>query len=65
LKNNDSFGLGTLIGRSTGERFTLELSGQGFVVEQPSEQPPGGLIGGTGGGEQAGVGGALGGLLGR
>ncbi len=65
VKKNDSFGLGTLIGRSTGERFTLEFVGQGFVVVQPSEQPPGGLIGGSGSGEQAGVGGALGGLLGR
>ena len=65
VKKNDSFGLGTLIGRSTGERFTLEFAGQGFVVVQPSEQPPGGLIGGSGSGEQAGVGGALGGLLGR
>ncbi|MDJ0392760.1 AIM24 family protein [Rhodococcus sp. G-MC3] len=65
VKKNDSFGLGTLIGRSTGERFTLEFRGQGFVVVQPSELPPGGLIGGSGSGEQAGVGGALGGLLGR
>ncbi|QII03267.1 stress protein [Rhodococcoides fascians A21d2] len=65
VKKNDSFGLGTLIGRSTGERFTLEFAGQGFVVVQPSEQPPGGLIAGAGSGEQAGVGGALGGLLGR
>ncbi|MFI8567787.1 AIM24 family protein [Rhodococcus sp. NPDC078407] len=65
VKKNDSFGLGTLIGRSTGERFTLEFSGQGFVVVQPSEQPPGGFVGGSGSGEQAGVGGALGGLLGR
>lgn len=65
VKKNDSFGLGTLMGRSTGERFTLEFAGQGFVVVQPSEQPPGGLIGGSGSGEQAGVGGALGGLLGR
>ncbi|WP_415974035.1 AIM24 family protein [Rhodococcus sp. 077-4] len=65
VKKNDSFGLGTLIGRTTGERFTLEFAGQGFVVVQPSEQPPGGLIGGSGSGEQAGVGGALGGLLGR
>jgi uncharacterized protein (AIM24 family)/stress response protein SCP2 len=65
VKKNDSFGLGTLIGRTTGERFTLEFAGQGFVVVQPSEQPPGGPVGGTGGGEQAGVGGALGGLLGR
>jgi len=54
------------MGRSTGERMTLEFTGQGFVVVQPSEQPPGGLIGGTGGGQQAGVGGGgLGGLLGR
>ncbi|MDI6627521.1 MAG: AIM24 family protein [Rhodococcus sp. (in: high G+C Gram-positive bacteria)] len=65
VKKNDSFGLGTLIGQSTGERFTLEFAGQGFVVVQPSEQPPGGMIGGSGSGEQAGVGGALGGLLGR
>lgn len=65
VKKNDSFGLGTLIGRTTGERFTLEFAGQGFVVVQPSEQPPGGVIGGSGSGEQAGVGGALGGLLGR
>lgn len=65
VKKNDSFGLGTLIGRTTGERFTLEFAGQGFVVVQPSEQPPGGMIGGSGSGEQAGVGGALGGLLGR
>jgi len=65
VKRNDSLNFGTLLGRSTGERFTLEFSGQGFVVVQPSELPPGGLIGGTGGGEQAGVGGALGGLLGR
>ncbi|MBE7159676.1 MAG: AIM24 family protein [Williamsia herbipolensis] len=65
VKQNDSFNLGTLIGRSTGERFTLSFSGQGFVIVQPSELPPGGLIGGTGAGEQSGVGGALGGLLGR
>lgn len=65
VKSNDSFNLGTLMGRSTGERFTLAFSGQGFVVVQPSEQPPGGLIGGTGAGQQSGVGGALGGLLGR
>lgn len=65
VKTNDSFNLGTLMGRSTGERFTLSFSGQGFVVVQPSEQPPGGLIGGTGGGQQSGVGGGFGGLLGR
>jgi uncharacterized protein (AIM24 family)/stress response protein SCP2 len=65
VKRNDSFNLGTLMGRSTGERFTLAFSGQGFVVVQPSELPPGGLIGGTGGGQQAGSSGGLGGLLGR
>lgn len=65
IKRNDSFNLGTLMGRSTGERFTLAFSGQGFVVVQPSELPPGGFIGGTGGGNQSGVSGGLGGLLGR
>ncbi|MBE7161219.1 MAG: AIM24 family protein, partial [Williamsia herbipolensis] len=65
VKSNDTFNLGTLIGRSTGERFTLSFSGHGFVIVQPSELPPGGMIGGTGAGEQSGVGGALGGLLGR
>lgn len=65
VQRNDQFNLGTLMGRSTGERFTLSFSGQGFVVVQPSEEPPGGAIGGTGKGEQAGVGGTLGGLLGR
>ncbi len=65
VQRNDQLNLGTLIGRSTGERFTLSFSGQGFVVVQPSEEPPGGVIGGTGSGQQSGVGGALGGLLGR
>ena len=65
IKRNDSFNLGTLMGRSTGERLTLAFSGQGFVVVQPSELPPGGFIGGTGDGGQAGVGGMLGGFLGR
>ncbi|WP_029901408.1 AIM24 family protein [Nocardia brasiliensis] len=65
IKRNDSFGLGRLIGRSTGERLTLSFSGRGFVIVQPSELPPGGLLGGTGGGQQAGQsGGALGGLFG-
>ncbi|SIS15327.1 AIM24 family protein [Williamsia sterculiae] len=65
VKSNDNFNLGTLIGRSTGERFTLSFSGQGFVIVQPSEMPPGGLIAGSGSGDQSGVGGALGGFLGR
>ncbi len=66
IKQNDSFNLGTLMGRSTGERHTLSFSGRGFVIVQPSELPPGGFIGGAGGGEQAGhSGGMLGGFLGR
>ena len=66
LKSNDTFNLGTLMGRSTGERYTLSFTGRGFVIVQPSELPPGGLLAGTGGGEQAGSGGGmLGGLLGR
>ena len=65
IKRNDSFGLGRLIGRSTGEGVTLSFSGRGFVIVQPSELPPGGLVGGTGGGEESGQsGGLLGGLLG-
>ncbi|MFQ6395745.1 AIM24 family protein [Nocardia sp. KC 131] len=65
IKRNDSFGLGRLMGRSTGEGMTLSFSGRGFVIVQPSELPPGGFIGGTGGGQEAGQsGGMLGGLLG-
>ncbi|WP_107660089.1 AIM24 family protein [Nocardia suismassiliense] len=59
IKRNDSFGLGRLLGRSTGEGLTLAFSGRGFVIVQPSELPPGGFIGGTGGGQQAGHGGGL------
>ncbi|MGQ4599332.1 AIM24 family protein [Nocardia sp. R6R-6] len=65
IKRNDSFGLGRLIGRSTGEGMTLSFSGRGFVIVQPSELPPGGFLGGTGGGQEAGQsGGVLGGLFG-
>ncbi|WP_327151342.1 AIM24 family protein [Nocardia sp. NBC_01329] len=65
VKRNDSFGLGRFMGRSTGEGITLSFSGRGFVIVQPSELPPGGLLGGTGGGQEAGQsGGLLGGLLG-
>jgi uncharacterized protein (AIM24 family) len=60
----DQLGLGTLIGRTTGEAFTMSFSGQGFVVVQPSEEPPGGFAAGQGSGQQAGGGGMLGGLLG-
>ncbi|MBF6166085.1 AIM24 family protein [Streptomyces gardneri] len=65
IKRNDSFGLGRLMGRSTGEGMTLSFSGRGFVIVQPSELPPGGFLGGTGGGQEAGQsGGVLGGLFG-
>jgi uncharacterized protein (AIM24 family) len=58
----DQLGLGTLIGRTTGEAFTMSFAGQGFVVVQPAETPAGGA---TGAGQQAGGGGVLGGLLGN
>jgi len=60
----EQLGLGTLIGRTTGEAFTMSLQGQGFVVVQPSEEPPGGMAG-HGAGQQAGGGGVLGGLFGN
>ncbi len=59
----DQLGLGTLIGRTSGEAFTMSFAGQGFVVVQPSEVPAG--LGGHGSGQQAGGGGGLGGLLGN
>lgn len=43
----DKLGLGTLIGRTTGEAFTMSFAGQGFVVVQPSEEPPAGMLAGT------------------
>lgn len=52
----EQLGLGTLLGRRTGEAFTMSFAGQGFVIVQPSEEPPplatgqaeqpGGLLGG-------------------
>jgi len=58
----DQIGLGTLLGRTTGEAFTMSFDGQGFVIVQPSEELPEG----TGSGEgESGVGGLLGGLMGR
>jgi uncharacterized protein (AIM24 family) len=36
----EQLGLGTLLGRRTGEDFTMSFAGQGFVVVQPSEEPP-------------------------
>ncbi|MGH3696026.1 MAG: AIM24 family protein [Pseudonocardiaceae bacterium] len=60
----DQLGLGTLLGRSTGEAFTMSFAGQGFVIVQPSEELPAGLMGG-GSGDESGSGGLLGGLMGR
>jgi uncharacterized protein (AIM24 family) len=59
----EQLGLGTLLGRRTGEAFTMSFAGQGFVVVQPSEEPPGGLAGANQGGNQQ-SGGVLGNLLG-
>jgi len=50
----DQLGLGTLLGRTTGEAFTMSFAGRGFVVVQPSEEVPGTFMSGTGGGQQAG-----------
>ncbi|TCK26233.1 AIM24 family protein [Pseudonocardia endophytica] len=60
----EEFGLNMLIGRTTGERFTMAFGGNGFVIVQASEEMPLDAIGGTGGGEQAGNTGGVGGLLG-
>ncbi|RAO36871.1 hypothetical protein PSN13_01788 [Micromonospora saelicesensis] len=54
----EQMGLGTLLGRRTGESFTMSFAGQGFVVVQPSEEPPV-----LGSGQQQQEGGLLGGLL--
>jgi len=59
----EQLGLGALIGRTTGERFTMSFAGQGFVVVQPSEEPSAGLAGASHGQQQGG--GLLGGLLGN
>ncbi len=60
----DQLGIGTLLGRSTGEAFTMSFAGQGFVVVQPSEEFAGAHLAGTGGGQQQQSQGLLGGLLG-
>jgi uncharacterized protein (AIM24 family) len=54
----EQLGLGTLLGRRTGEAFTMSFAGQGFVVVQPSEEPPV-----LGSGQQEQQGGLLGGLI--
>ncbi|GAA4889635.1 AIM24 family protein [Actinomycetospora straminea] len=59
----DQLGLGTLLGRTTGEAYTMGFSGRGFVIVQPSEEPPASAVGGHGSGQQSGSGGVLGGLF--
>jgi uncharacterized protein (AIM24 family) len=51
-----------LLGRSSGEAFQLAFSGSGFVIVQPSENPP--RAAAQQGGQQSG-GGGLGGMLGK
>ncbi len=51
--------MGMLTGRTSGEAFQLGFSGQGWVVVQPSENPPR-LSGGGGGSGSGGIGGMLG-----
>src|SRR3978361_1616980 len=65
VQRTEQFGLGTLVGRTTGEAWTMSFGGRGFVIVQPSEEMPLSAIAGTGSGEQSGVGvgGMLGGLL--
>jgi uncharacterized protein (AIM24 family) len=63
VQRAEQFGLGTLIGRTTGEAWTMSFGGRGFVIVQPSEEMPPSAIAGTGGGQQSGVGGVLGGFL--
>ncbi|MGC9667136.1 AIM24 family protein [Planosporangium sp. 12N6] len=58
----DQLGIGTLLGRTTGEAFTMSFAGQGFVIVQPSEEFPGGISGNGHGGQQN-QGGLLGGLF--
>jgi uncharacterized protein (AIM24 family) len=50
----------SMLGRGSGEAFQMAFAGQGFVIVQPSENPP------RGGGQQTGnTGGGLGGMLGK
>ncbi len=60
----EQFGLGTLLGRRTGEAFTMSFAGQGFVVVQPSEELHHSMLSGGGDGGQQSSQGLLGGLLG-
>ena len=58
--NSSGFKPMSLLGRSSGEAFQMGFSGQGFVIVQPSENPP--RVAGQGGGQG---GGGVGGMLGR
>jgi uncharacterized protein (AIM24 family) len=58
----EQLGVGTLLGRRTGEAFTMSFAGQGFVIVQPSEEPPFNGAGAAAGNQQQG--GVLGNLLG-
>jgi len=62
LHRADQLGLGTLLGRSTGEAFTMSFAGQGFVVVQPSEDV---VPTGTGGSAAPAANNPLGGLFGQ
>ncbi|GLZ53678.1 AIM24 family protein [Actinomycetospora sp. NBRC 106378] len=59
----EQFGLRTLMGRTTGEAYTMAFGGRGFVIVQPCEEIPLDMVAGGGSGQEAGVGGALGGLF--
>ena len=48
-----------MLGRGSGEAFQLAFSGSGFVIVQPSEEPPR-TAGQQGGGQSGGIGGMLG-----
>lgn len=61
----DQLGLGTLLGRSTGEAFTMSFAGRGFVIVRPSEELPVSVLSGGGSGNQSGSGGLFGDLMGR
>src|SRR5437016_5390278 len=50
----EQLGLGTLLGRRTGEAFTMSFAGQGFVVVQPSEELRHSMLSGSGNGQQQG-----------
>jgi uncharacterized protein (AIM24 family) len=58
--NRSGFKPMALLGRSSGEAFQMGFAGQGFVIVQPSENPPRGGGGQTGSTSGGGIGGMLG-----